>query len=296
MRMRSVRRKAFTLIELLVVIAIIAVLAGMLMSGVQKARGAADRVVCGNNLRQIGIAMHVYHDATGAFPAATSESPAFNSAFAAILPYIEQPGIFARYDFSKSYSDDTNGPPSNKTLSGMPVKIFSCPSMTPPSQPRLNNQALSGYGVCFGSDLPFATRGPSNGMISYNQRIKITQVLDGTSNTIMAGDMAYGLQDYKYAAGTPYDGLPREGNTTWAMGYASYSYASTHVMFNTKVWAPSSDEGGLGAFRSDHPGGCNFLFGDGSVHFLRDGGMTLDVYQALGTRALNEIIPQGFLP
>lgn len=297
---RARRRRGFTLIELLVVVAIIAVLASMLMAGVQKARAAADRIVCANNLHQIGIAMHIYHDSAGALPACTTGSPANNSAFAAILPYIEQPGIHSRYDFTKAYSDDT-GSPSNKTLAGMNLKLYTCPAMSPPQQARIYNQAVSSYGVCAGSEQAVfnGSATGSNGMIAIKQRIRLTQVVDGTSNTIMAGDMGYGLMDYVYSPGgfpappPELSGKPREGNTTWAMGHPSYAYATAYAMFNPKTWASSNDN--LAAFRSDHQGGCNFVFGDGSVHFLREGGLSLDTYRALATRAGNEVFSQDFM-
>lgn len=306
-RLRSLARSGFTLIELLVVVAIIAVLASMLMAGVQKARAAADRVVCANNLHQIGIAMHVYHDSTGSLPKAaypttvSSSVTAYGSAFGVLLPFVEQPGLHAKYNQALPYDDDT-GSPSNKTLSGINLKIFVCPAMNPPVYRRLNNQAVSSYAVCAGSEPSFAstTRQSSNGAISTGIGVRIPQVVDGTSNTIMAGDMAYGLQDYLYSASSTsspapadLDQKPREGNTTWAMGYPSYSWATTGVLFNKKTMG--GDPNTLGSFRGDHPGGCNFVFVDGSVHFFREGALSTEVFQGLGTRGGLEIFDQSFL-
>jgi prepilin-type processing-associated H-X9-DG protein len=89
--------------------------------------------------------------------------------------------------------------------------------------------------------------------------------------------------DYTFTSG-PYVGSVRGGNGSWAFGYPSYSFASTYRPLNLKTYGPSLDQGGLTAFRSDHPGGGNFLFADGSVTFIRDG-IDFAAYQALSTRA-----------
>lgn len=309
-RLRSLTRRGFTIIELLVVIAIITVLASMLLAGVQKARAAADRTVSANNLRQIGIALHLYHDSTGAFPAAQNGTGSA-SAFAVILPFVEQPGVFSKYDQTKGYSDATDADGDGYSnggaqatpigLSTLEFKLFVAPNMNKPLKRRVNGQAVTSYAMCGGSDVTFAAQSTpgfrSNGIINFGDRVRISQITDGSSNTIMAGEMHYGLKDYLYS-GTgqaDLDGFPREGNTTWALGYVSYSIGSTDIMFNTKSWAPSSDSGGLRGFRSDSVGGCMFIFGDASVHFLREGSMTADVYKALGTRAGGEIIDQRWL-
>src|SRR5688572_16964546 len=100
------QRRAFTLVELLVVIAIIGVLVALLLPAVQSAREAARRMQCANNLRQISLAVHNYHD-THKFlpPASTNSNLSGSSAFAAILPYLEQANAYSQYDFAKGNSD-----------------------------------------------------------------------------------------------------------------------------------------------------------------------------------------------
>jgi prepilin-type processing-associated H-X9-DG protein len=112
---------------------------------------------------------------------------------------------------------------------------------------------------------------------------------DGTSNTILAGEMGFQLKDYLFSSGT-FAGQLRGGNTQWVWGYASYSFGSTGVMFNTTVGTPSDITARLGAFRSDHANGANFLFADGAVRFLGNGKIDLPNYQALGTRDGGEVI------
>jgi prepilin-type processing-associated H-X9-DG protein len=119
--------------------------------------------------------------------------------------------------------------------------------------------------------------------------IKMTGVIDGTSNTILAGEMGFQLKDYNFSSG-PYAGQRRGGNTQWVWGYASYSFGSTGVTFNTTVGTPADLTARLGAFRGDHESGANFLFTDGGVRFLANGRVDLPTYQALGTRDGGEVI------
>src|SRR5690242_14104245 len=98
-------RTGFTLIELLVVIAIIAILIGLLVPAVQKVREAAARIKCQNNLHQLGLALHGYHDVNGGFPAAKVTTPTTHTWFPFILPYIEQDNLFRRYRFDLDWDD-----------------------------------------------------------------------------------------------------------------------------------------------------------------------------------------------
>jgi prepilin-type N-terminal cleavage/methylation domain-containing protein/prepilin-type processing-associated H-X9-DG protein len=287
----SARRNAFTLIELLVVIAIIAILIGLLLPAVQKVRGAAARTKCQNSLKQVGLALHNYHDTNGRFPHANS--PVFGSAFTMILPFVEQDNIRSIYN--------TNLPPTappNTTVTNLPVNIFICPAMLPPPGPDgAYSTHYASYAVCIGNNDAWAPPPPDNGAIVRNNAtgsptsvmkpVRISEIYDGASNTILAGEMGYQLKDYTFTSG-PFAGAPRGGNTSWAFGYASYSFGSTKVMMNTidPAAAPLLDR--LQTFRSDHGGGCNFLLGDGSVRFISQ---AIDpvIYRALGTRDGGEV-------
>jgi prepilin-type N-terminal cleavage/methylation domain-containing protein len=301
------RKKGFTLIELLVVIAIIAILIGLLLPAVQKVREAAARMSCQNNLKQIGLALHNYHDATTRFPVANT--PSFNSAFTQILPYLEQENIGRRYNTALTPTDttDTDGDGfMNLALGSNQLKTFQCPTMPPPPVPAAF-PGYSSYAVCIGNQPnpffpPGASGNPSydNGVIvrttgggsgsAINQiGTKMPAILDGTSNTILAGEMGFQLKDYNFSSG-PYAGQLRGGNTQWVWGYASYSFGSTGMMFNTTVGTPADVTARLGAFRSDHTNGANFLLTDGAVRFMSNGRIDLATYQALGTRDGGEVI------
>jgi len=290
-RAMRTKRSGFTLIELLVVIAIIAILIGLLLPAVQKVREAANRMKCSNNLKQVGLAMHNYHDTFERFP--TANSPVFGSAFTAILPFVEQDNIRRVYNDSRPPTA-----PPNTSVTGLPVKIYICPSMQkPPTHLSAYTTHYASYGACIGSNDAWIAPAPDNGAIVRSNATGSTTIVstgtrfadmtDGTSSTIMVGEMGFQLKDYMFTSGT-FAGSVRGGNTSWAFGYASYSFGSTKIMLNT-IAPPTSATDRLQSFRSDHAHGGNFLFCDGSVTFLRNS-INVDTYRALGTRDAGEVI------
>jgi prepilin-type N-terminal cleavage/methylation domain-containing protein len=280
--MRTVNRygvyhAAFTLIELLVVIAIVAVLLGLLLPAVQKVRDAAARVKCANNLHQIGLAAHLYHDAMGSLPPGM-RSPAFRnqpypyaSWLTMLLPYIEQGNLWKATvaAYRKARSPYKN-PPHIGLATVIP--IFACPADPRADQvqfaPRDKfNVALTSYLGVEGQDLY-----SKDGLLFRDSAIRFADITDGMSNTLLAGERP-ASSDFQFGwwyagAGQRFSGSAemvlgvREPNLLPVMKGSCppgiYSYAPGSLKNQCDMFH----------FWSPHIGGAFFLFEDGSVHFI----------------------------
>jgi prepilin-type N-terminal cleavage/methylation domain-containing protein len=193
-------RAAFTLIELLVVIAIIAILIGLLLPAVQKVRAAAARIQCQNNLKQVALALHGYHDDYGHFPGVVDQGgPRYTSMFVEILPYIEQRTVYEQWDFTNPFNNGTNG------LAATVIKTYLCPSQSSAFTPITlggGTYALTTYGGNGGTrpfppslsqvDGVFYMTGPGSEPRSGQVPVTIMGISDGTSNTLLLGERIVG--------------------------------------------------------------------------------------------------------
>jgi prepilin-type N-terminal cleavage/methylation domain-containing protein/prepilin-type processing-associated H-X9-DG protein len=335
-------QRGFTLIELLVVIAIIAILVGLLLPAVQKVREAAARAKCTNNLKQIGLALHSYHDANGVFPAGYIDGntnpastpdndvgPGWGWA-SYVLPYLEQGNVFNQINFSQGV-----GLGSNVQVSQMPLAIYQCPS--DPYQQSFtvwptsvvvahgNYIGCNGWVECFGnaggnynpsSDGGGAEDGDGanaptglagDGLFYRNSRNRIANITDGLSNTVIVGERCGAHSPTTWTGAvtggrcpawmatqpwtipyTPPGSAPNTGNGT---AYDNADYDEALVLGHGNLThLPNADNPFFDpdTFWSMHIGGANFLFGDGSVHFLSSG-INPPTYQGMMTIAGGEL-------
>lgn len=292
-------RAAFTLVELLVVIAIIGVLIALLLPAVQQAREAARRMSCSNQLKQVGLAMHNFHDTYGEFPYATRK-PNYDTGWIQILPFMEQDAVARRWD-PDLRRDDTTDPDgdgwSNALLQQEIIPSYLCPSMVLP--PALTeNRAPSSYQFSSGtldvSLFPYGAYSTPSTEPAYDGAIipvspddasspnksptKFRDMTDGTSNTFMVGETDFSPT----GTATDYYGA------VWAYGYM-YGWGTTLHAFNRHDLPVPSGHGGVyGAFRSQHPGGAHFGLCDGSVKFVAET-INEEIYDAMATRTGAEV-------
>jgi prepilin-type N-terminal cleavage/methylation domain-containing protein/prepilin-type processing-associated H-X9-DG protein len=315
--MRS-SRHGFTLIELLVVIAIIAILIGLLLPAVQKVREAAARMSCQNNLKQMGLAMHNFHDANGSLPTGGDKRAVVLYAMgwpALLFPYFEEGNRRAAIDAMNPPNAiytimpwRLTDPPHNgaSPIFTSPVKTFVCPSselgstspdIQYPTIPAINatNQGALHYRANGGAATLGLVQGTwsrhawysTSGVIYPNSQVKITDISDGTSNTLLLGETSSAIGRKLNAEGWG-------GIQPWTWGYYFYyTDAQGWLMIDNKVVTyPIGYTGSYFAnetpFTSNHTGGVNMVFCDGSVHFLSKT-TDLTILQMLATRAGGEV-------
>jgi prepilin-type N-terminal cleavage/methylation domain-containing protein len=259
----STLEHGFTLVELLVVIAIIGALIALLLPAIQAARETARTCTCRNHLRQIGLAMHMHHDAKGFLPPASVHNTIdddHESALLFLLPYLEESNQYVRYN-----PDLGTSHPDNEGVVEAVIPIYLCPSMV--HAHSQGDPGPSSYASSTGSKYPWAIATHDGAIVSRPTFVNLKDVTDGTSNTF-----AFGEQDYY--EDLSYGGDPPVG-PKWAGGYITDSFAATWGPFNPQTRPdPKADPGSVGkyatAFRSDHRGGVQFVMVDGSVQFIRD--------------------------
>ncbi len=326
---RSNDRNGFTLVELLVVIAIIGILIGMLLPAVQSVREAARRTKCANNLRQMGLALHLYHETHNGLPqqATLVQNGTFSgySASARILPFIEQNNLHSLVDFDIGYIDQ---PEICKTK----IPLFRCPSDAKEGTRFENGVEFypSNYayniGTWLGLNQETVTGG--DGAFGYNMNLNFSAIHDGLSNTLGVADVKSFnpvLADAGQPAGpnvpppnTPEDVIayggnfdPDIGRTQWVTGRSRQSALTTTFPPNTVIpylhsdgvvydvdWTnapvgPANAPYGYRCLpsRSHHPGGVNALLLDGSERFVVDS-ISQATWRAFGTRDGSEPVSE----
>src|SRR5262245_17521959 len=321
-------RRAFTLIELLVVIAIIAVLIGLLLPAVQKVRDAAARMQCANNLKQLGLALHHYHDAEGQLPTGGDGRSGVRYAIGwpgLLMPYFEEDNRRRAIDAltpNALYVIQpwrATAPPHNGTspLFTSPVKAFVCPGselgpLSPDSYvaaayPELTavNQGALHYRANGGSPNVGFVQGiwsrhawySTSGVIYPESKVKLTDITDGTSNTLLLGETSS-------ARGRPLLSRGWGGIQPWTWGYYDYRQAAPanpnngwlmidHKVVTYPIGYAGSFYTNETPFTSNHGGGgANVVMCDGSVRFLPQSTNLLTL-QMMATRAGGEVIPSN---
>jgi prepilin-type processing-associated H-X9-DG protein/prepilin-type N-terminal cleavage/methylation domain-containing protein len=297
---RSSRRGAFTLIELVVVIAIIAILIALLLAAIQRAREAAARLQCANNLKQIALACHHFHDSYKKLPEGVCYTYPnyYFSWMAQVLPFVEQQAL---WDTGATYAAGVNdwpwGPPNNPALAVV-MPLYTCPtdyrSLLAEYSRGIRAAYTSYQGNCgtHGNPNPGTSSTGYDGVLYWQSRIRLADVTDGTSNTFLAGerppsaDLWFG---WWFAGG----GFDWSGVGDVVLGNQEIQYAqylgcdSSYANFRYGILADNCDQA---HWWSLHPGGANFAFCDGSVRFIPYS-VTSATLAAMASRAGNEIIP-----
>jgi len=299
-------RTAFTLIELLVVIAIIAILIGLLIPAVQKVRETAQRISCQNNMKQIGLAMHNYHDANQTFPPGYSANGTYVNGTTDttpgrgwatfILPYEEQGNLYSQFNLSQ--------PIANYTAIQTVVPTYVCPAdiganaafaVTDSSWNIVCLAGPTSYAACCGSGVS-TTAATGNGAFYRNSRTRITDITDGTSSTILVQERAFANAEGVWA-GAINGGYCNQGKYNQAavagkLGQGAGDLVLIHASTNNNTSGRNLDDSS-----SKHSGGSNFLYADGSVHFIRNiqsGSADSVALEAMGTIAGGENIASPF--
>lgn len=305
-------RRGFTLIELLVVIAIIAILVALLLPAVQQAREAARRAQCKGRLKQIGIALHNYHDIHNTLPIGYTTHGTGWSAM--ILPQLELANLYETLTFAEGPPGDWNSPGPNQLACSTILPVFHCPThpklIPEPNHPGMPGRVPSAYVGCVsgtvgltpwtaGSQTPdtaFAQT-QNDGVIYRNSSTRFADITDGSSNTVVAGEAPTNFpkvkdgqgMDHWYIGSWQVDGdhLPPPG----VLEETSEFVCSTGIPINAHIVdATLAGHEYEAAFGSYHTGGAHLLFGDGSVKFVSEN-IDRTVYSAIGTRSGEEVVP-----
>jgi prepilin-type N-terminal cleavage/methylation domain-containing protein/prepilin-type processing-associated H-X9-DG protein len=278
-------RRGFTLIELLVVIAIIAILIGLLLPAVQKVREAAARLRCKNNMKQIGLALHNYHDRNNALPpgyvsgvgtSGAESGPGWGWA-TFLLPDIEQDNVYRQINLA--------APIGSTPVRTQSLKVFLCPSdteigtFTTAGVPV--TVAHANYVGVFGTNEIEDNPSAGNGTFFRNSKVKFGDITDGLSNTYVVGERSSDIALATWTGAIPGAEVPLRSDPSEAEGHFL-------LVLGRGDHQPNAPESHIDDFYSRHAQGLNCLFADGSVHSISNG-VNPQVWYGIQTRNGGEV-------
>lgn len=293
------RRRAFTLVELLVVIAIIGILVALLLPAIQAAREAARRSECGNKLKQLGVALHNYHDTYNLFPPgwiSQAGMPGGGAGYAwgwgtSILPFMEMQALPEQIRYGQITIHSAAGNAAIRAEMQIPIPAYRCPSDTGPATNNwlsMNSQRLatSNYVGAHNSDHFYSSGGTRaadhiqrGGMFHSQGGVRLADVLDGTSNTWMVGERKWQFYDNNgkaliSAAAHAFGSVIEPHGHTWRRGYQMavgvYKMNLDGTNQAGQIYSNDVSMRGAQGFSSNHPGGAQFVLADASVRFVAE--------------------------
>lgn len=298
-------RRAFTLIELLVVIAIIAILIALLLPAVQQAREAARRSQCKNNLKQLGLAVHNYHDVFNCVPTIGGQPE--RSAFVALLPYLDQGNLYNNYNFDLAWHHADNLP-----LAQTVPTVLQCPSAPGAGEKAVTGAATSDYAYLYS---PFNAadlyNAPGNAFFEWGKKISFRDVTDGLTNTLMlhesAGRAHWYVKGQREPGGNASPQMYVGYGDTWGEAREAWTSNVLGTYLAPSLITPAATAGGepsvtlfagtevmnatnyYSAPYSFHTGGIHVLLGDGSARFISEN-INVDTLWSMSSCAGGEVI------